>query len=102
MSGPVPEGEWIVPLGQADVKREGADVTVVAISYAVHRALEAAEELNDEISVEVIDPRTLSPLDIDTILGSVTKTGRLLVVHEAPSQGGAGGTFWRPRGCWQG
>ncbi len=95
MSGPVPEGEWIVPLGQADVKREGADVTVVAISYAVHRALEAAEELNDEISVEVIDPRTLSPLDIDTILGSVTKTGRLLVVHEAPSQGGAGAEIVR-------
>jgi len=93
--GPVPDGEWVVPLGSADVKREGQDVTVVAISYAVHKALEAAEALAGEIDVAVIDPRTLAPLDVDTILQSVEKTGRLLVVHEAPGQGGAGAEIVR-------
>jgi pyruvate dehydrogenase E1 component beta subunit len=91
----VPDGEWIVPLGVADVKREGSDITVVAFSYAVHKALEAASELNGEISVEVVDPRTLVPLDAETILQSVKKTGRLLVVHEAPTRGGAGAEIVR-------
>lgn len=91
----VPDGEWLVPLGQADVKREGMDITVVAVSYAVPKALEAAAALDGEVSVEVVDPRTLSPLDVDTILASVRKTGRLLVVHEAPTQGGIGAEIIR-------
>jgi 2-oxoisovalerate dehydrogenase E1 component len=81
--GEVPEGEYIVPFGQAAIAREGADVTVVAIAFMVKRALEAADLLADDgISVEIIDPRTLAPLDIDTILASVRKTGRLLIVDE--------------------
>lgn len=91
----VPEGEWLIPLGQADIKREGSDLTVVALSYAVQKALEAAERVKDEISVEVVDPRSLVPLDIETILRSVEKTGRLLVVHEAPARGGAGAEIVR-------
>ena len=95
MRQPVPEGEWLVPLGKADVKRDGADITVVAISYAVHKALDAAAGLAGEIDVEVIDPRTLVPLDIQAILQSVHKTGRLLVVHEAPTRGGVGAEIVR-------
>lgn len=95
LKGPVPDGEWVVPLGQADVKREGRDVTVVAISYAVQKALEAARALEGEIDVEVLDPRTLAPLDLGAILNSVRKTGRLLVVHEAPGRGGAGAEIVR-------
>jgi pyruvate dehydrogenase E1 component beta subunit len=91
----VPEGEWLVPLGAADVKREGSDITVVAVGYAVHKALEAAAALQGEVSVEVVDPRTLSPLDVDTIVQSVKKTGKLLVVHEAPGQGGVGAEIVR-------
>ena len=91
----VPDGEWLVPLGEADVKREGSDITVVAVSYSVVRALEAAERLDGEISVEVVDPRTLSPLDVDTLAASVQKTGRLLVVHEAPTTGGVGAEIVR-------
>jgi pyruvate/2-oxoglutarate/acetoin dehydrogenase E1 component len=91
----VPDGEWIVPLGKADVKREGRDITVVATSIALHRTLQVAEELNGEIDVEVVDPRTLLPLDIDTILQSVEKTRRLLVVHDAPTRGGVGAEIVR-------
>lgn len=91
----VPEGEWLVPLGKADVKREGSDITVVATSLALHRTLEAADELNGDIDVEVIDPRTLVPLDLETILQSVEKTGRLLVVHDAPTRGGVGAEILR-------
>ena len=91
----VPDGEWLVPLGEADVKREGEDITVVAVSYAVHKALEAAAALDGEISLEVVDPRTLSPLDVDTLVKSVQKTGRLLVVHEAPEIGGVGAEIVR-------
>lgn len=81
--GPVPEEEYLIPFGVADVKREGADVTVVATSSMVYTALEAADILAKEgISVEVVDPRTVSPLDIDTILASVQKTHRALVVDE--------------------
>ncbi|AVR00125.1 2-oxoisovalerate dehydrogenase subunit beta [Oceanobacillus picturae] len=88
----VPEEQYSIPLGQADVKREGKDATIVATAIMVHRALEAAEELEKEgINVEVIDPRTLVPLDTETIIKSVSKTGRLVVVHEAVKRGGYGG-----------
>jgi 2-oxoisovalerate dehydrogenase E1 component len=83
LKGPVPDGEHLVPFGKAAVAREGRDVTVVAVAFMVRAALEAAEELAKEgIGVEVIDPRTLAPLDIDTVLASVAKTGRLLAVDE--------------------
>ena len=83
MKGPVPDGEHRVPFGQASVAREGTDATVVALTVMVHHALQVADELSGEgISLEVIDPRTVAPLDVDTILGSVGKTGRLLVVDE--------------------
>ncbi|MGI6035287.1 MAG: alpha-ketoacid dehydrogenase subunit beta [Limnochordia bacterium] len=89
--GPVPEGEYVIPLGKADIKREGGDVTLVATSRMVYFALEAAAKLADEgIECEVVDPRTLVPLDKETILESVAKTGRLVVVHEAPERGGFG------------
>jgi pyruvate/2-oxoglutarate/acetoin dehydrogenase E1 component len=83
----VPVGEdFLLPLGVADVRRSGDDVTVVAIGRQVDRALEAAERLDDEgVSVEVVDPRTLSPLDTDTIVESVRRTGRLVVAQEATS-----------------
>jgi acetoin:2,6-dichlorophenolindophenol oxidoreductase subunit beta len=81
--GEVPEGDEGIPLGVADVKREGDDLTIVAISRMVHEALAAADALSAEgIEAEVIDPRTLSPLDEETILSSVAKTHRLLVVDE--------------------
>lgn len=84
MTGDVPEDEYFIPFGQASIKREGTDVTVVALAKMVHDALEAAEELAEEdVSVEVIDPRTLAPLDSGTIIESVKKTGRLVVVDEA-------------------
>jgi pyruvate dehydrogenase E1 component beta subunit len=83
MKGEVPEGEYVIPLGKADIKREGTDVTIVAISRMVHQALAAAEELQAAgISAEIVDPRTLSPLDEETILSSVAKTHRLVVVDE--------------------
>ncbi len=91
MKGDVPEGEYTIPLGQADVKRIGKDVTVVATSRMVHFALNAAEKLSEEgISVELVDPRTLSPLDEDTILESVKKTHRLVIVHEEVKFAGSG------------
>jgi pyruvate dehydrogenase E1 component beta subunit len=81
-----------VPLGQARIRRPGRDVTLVAWGAVVPAALEAAESVvHDEIDVEVIDPRTLSPMDWDTLVGSVDKTGRLVVAHEAPRSGGPGG-----------
>ncbi len=90
-TGPVPEELYAIPLGKADIKREGTDVTVVATSAMVQRALSAATVLErDGISVEVIDPRTLQPLDEETILASVRKTNRLLIVHEACVRGGFG------------
>ncbi|MGC2411891.1 MAG: pyruvate dehydrogenase complex E1 component subunit beta [Stellaceae bacterium] len=82
--GPVPDGEYTIPFGKADIKREGKDVTVVALAWLVHEALAAAEELEKEgISVEIVDPRTLVPLDADAIRGSVQKTGRLVIADEA-------------------
>ena len=90
-TGPVPEELYAIPLGKADIKREGTDVTVVATLAMVPRALSAATVLDrDGISVEVIDPRTLQPLDEETILSSVRKTNRLLIVHEAWVRGGFG------------
>lgn len=90
--GEVPDDpEYMIPFGKADVKRAGSDVTIVANLLYVSRALEAADELEKEgIHAEVIDPRTLVPLDIDTIIESVKKTGRLVVVHEAHRNAGWG------------
>jgi pyruvate dehydrogenase E1 component beta subunit len=91
VKGQVPEENYAIPLGKADVKREGKDLTIVTYSVMVSRALEAAEELAREgIDVEVIDLRTLKPLDEETILKSVSKTGRVLVLYEAPKTGGFG------------
>jgi pyruvate dehydrogenase E1 component beta subunit len=91
VEGEVPEEIYTVPLGKADVKREGSDVTVVATMAMVHRALEAAEELSKEgISVEVIDPRTLQPLDNETIINSTKKTHKVVIVHEAVKFAGPG------------
>jgi len=88
IKAPVPEEEYLIPLGVADIAREGKDVTVVAYSRMRYRALEAAERLAEKgISVEVIDPRTLKPLDLDTIVDSVKKTGRLVGVTEAYKTG---------------
>jgi pyruvate dehydrogenase E1 component beta subunit len=90
--GPVPEEQYTIPLGSADVKREGRDLTIVATAIMVRRSLDAAEQLAEEgVEVEVVDPRTLKPLDEETIVRSVTKTGRVLIVHEACQTGGYGG-----------
>ncbi|MBO8141607.1 MAG: alpha-ketoacid dehydrogenase subunit beta [Firmicutes bacterium] len=90
--GPVPEDEYTVPIGKAAVRREGRDVTVVATSVMVPRSLQAAERLADEgISAEVIDLRSLRPLDAETVIASVCKTGRAVVVHEANKFAGFGG-----------
>ena len=89
--GEVPEGEYTLPLGRADVKRAGKDVTVVATGITVGRALKAARLLAEEgIDAEVVDPRTLVPLDMETIVGSLRKTHRLVVCHQAPKTGGFG------------
>jgi len=88
---PAPEEEYRIPFGEAAVKREGSDVTVVATSMMVHVVLELAKRLADEgVSVEVIDPRTLVPLDTGTIFRSIEKTGRLVIVHEAHTRCGFG------------
>ena len=90
--GEVAEGDYLIPLGKADVKREGKDVTIVTYSYMTLKCLEAAELLAKEgISVEVIDLRTLHPMDKACILDSVGKTGKLVIVHEACKRGGVGG-----------
>lgn len=91
--GPVPEDtDFTVPLGKAAVVREGVDVTLVSYSYTLQKAIEAAEQLaEDGIDVEVVDVRTLLPLDRETIIESVKKTGRLVVAHEAVMHGGFGG-----------
>jgi pyruvate dehydrogenase E1 component beta subunit len=88
IKGEVPEEEYTIPFGEADIKREGDDITVVAYSNMLFKSLEAARELEkDGISCEVVDPRTLVPLDIETIVESVKKTGRLVVVTEACKRG---------------
>lgn len=91
VKGEVPDEDYVIPLGQADVKRRGKDITIVAGSIMVIRALEAAKELEKEgIDVEVIDPRTLKPLDMKTIVDSVKKTGRVLIVEDDPVSFGWG------------
>jgi pyruvate dehydrogenase E1 component beta subunit len=91
IEGEVPEDAGPIPFGQANICREGTDVTIVALSKMVYSALEAAETLAGKgISVEVVDPRTITPLDIETILKSVKKTHSLVVAHEAVKVGGAG------------
>ncbi|MFN0125299.1 MAG: pyruvate dehydrogenase complex E1 component subunit beta [Verrucomicrobiales bacterium] len=83
VKGPVPEEEYFIDFGQAAIVREGSDITVVALALMVHKTLQACETLAEEgVSVELIDPRTVAPLDVDTILRSVAKTGRLLIVDE--------------------
>ena len=92
IKGPVPEGDYEIPFGQAVVVREGKDTTVVALAHMVHQTLKVCDILAKEgISVEVIDPRTVAPLDAETILASVAKTGRLLIVDEAFGPFGLGG-----------
>ena len=86
----IPEEEYIIPLGKADIKREGSDVTVVAIALMVHRALAAADKLQEKgISIEIIDPRSLVPLDKQAIIDSVKKTGKLVIMDEEPKTASA-------------
>jgi acetoin:2,6-dichlorophenolindophenol oxidoreductase subunit beta len=89
--GPVPDGEYTIPLGVADIKRAGNDVTIIAIGAMVSRTLAAAKRLAEQgISAEVVDPRTLRPLDLDSLAASARKTGKVLIVHEANTTGGIG------------
>ncbi len=89
-SGEVPEEEYLIPFGKADIKREGDDITVVATSYMCKLVLDIAKELEGKVSIEVIDPMTLEPLDIDAIIESVKKTGRAIVVDEDTERCGVG------------
>jgi acetoin:2,6-dichlorophenolindophenol oxidoreductase subunit beta len=90
-TGEVPEYEYTVPFGKAEIKRAGKDVTIIATSWMVLKAMEAANILEAQgIDAEIIDPRTLVPLDIDTIIDSVKKTGRVVIVHEAHEVCGIG------------
>jgi len=91
VKGPVPEDEYMLPFGKTDVKREGSHVTVVAISRMVREAVAAAEMLKEQgIDAEVLDPRTIQPLDIETIVGSLKKTGRLVIAEDDSKKGGVG------------
>jgi pyruvate/2-oxoglutarate/acetoin dehydrogenase E1 component len=91
IKGPVPDGEYVVPLGQCDVKKTGSDITIVAVSRTVTEALAAAMKLEEEgITADVIDPRTIQPLDLATILESVRKTGRLIIASDDVKCGGIG------------
>jgi pyruvate dehydrogenase E1 component beta subunit len=86
VTGPVPDGDHLVPIGVADVKRTGTDVTIVGLAYYVGESLAVADQLAREgISIEVLDPRTLVPMDVDALRASVQKTGRLVIVDEAPA-----------------
>jgi len=88
LTSEVPDEEYTIPLGKADIKREGSDVTVVAVALMVHRALAVADRLQEEgISMEVVDPRTVVPLDKQAIIDSVRKTGRLVIMDEEPRTG---------------
>ena len=90
-TGEVPDGQYTIPFGKADIKRKGKDVTIVATSWMILKAMEAAKTLEEQgIDAEVIDPRTLVPLDKDTIINSVKKTGRVVIVHEAHGVCGIG------------
>ena len=87
--GNVPEEPYLIPLGKAEIKKEGKDITVVATSFMVQKSLKVAEKLSGEgISTEIVDPRTIKPLDIDLVAGSVKKTGKALLVEEACYTGG--------------
>src|SRR5690606_35254519 len=90
--GEVPDEDYVVPIGKAAVRREGTDLTVISYGLAVHQCMEAAQSLAEEegVSAEVIDLRTLRPLDRETILNSVRKTSKVLIVHEANKMGGVG------------
>lgn len=89
--GEVPKKDYTIDLGKAEIKRKGSDITIVAVSYMVLKAMEAAKELEKEgISCEIIDPGTLSPLDKDTIVSSVKKTGNIIIVHESAVNAGTG------------
>lgn len=91
ISGEVPEEEYEIPLGVADIKRKGEDLTIIATSIMVQRAISASKELKKEgISVEILDPRTLKPYDKKTIIESIKKTGKVIIVHEACKTGGFG------------
>lgn len=91
VTGEVPEGEYLVPIGQAEIKRTGRDLTIISYSYTLIKALEAAKMLEEEgIDAEVVDLRTLSPLDTQTIIYSAKKTGRVLIAHESVQDFGAG------------
>src|SRR5881396_2358390 len=86
ITGPVPEGDYTVPIGVADVKRAGTDVTIIGLAYYVQESLAVADELAREgVSIEVLDPRTLVPMDVETLRASVQKTGRVVIVDEAPA-----------------
>jgi len=92
LKGPVPEEEYVIPLGKGDIKREGEDLTIIAMGAMVGTALEAATMLEKKgVNAEVIDPRTILPLDEEIILESVKKTNKVVIVHEAPTTGGFGG-----------
>ncbi|MEM3727198.1 MAG: transketolase C-terminal domain-containing protein, partial [Candidatus Bathyarchaeia archaeon] len=91
VKGPVPEEDYAIPFGKADVKKEGEDITIVAISRMVHEALTAAKILEEKgLSIEVIDPRTIQPLDIEAIINSVKKTGRVIIAEDDCKTGGVG------------
>src|SRR5262249_36492479 len=92
LKGEVPEGDYIVPLGKADIKRPGEHITLVTYGAMVHVALQAAGKLEEEgIDLEVVDLRSLTPLDEETVLASFRKTNRVIVLHEAVKRGGIGG-----------
>ncbi len=92
---PVPEGEFTIPIGKADIVLTGNDLTVVTIGNARYRALAAMELLDGDISVELIDSRTVDPLDMDTVLGSLRKTGKIIIIHEATAECGIGAEIVR-------
>lgn len=91
IKGEVPDENYVIPIGKADIKRSGKDVTIISYSYTIHKCLEAAKQLEkDGIDAEILDLRTLSPLDKEAIITSVKKTGRVLITHEAVQKFGVG------------
>lgn len=91
VKGEVPDEEYLIPLGKADIKRRGSDITIISYSYTIHKCLEAAKMLEEDgIDAEVLDLRTLCPLDRETIIESAKKTGRVLITHEAVQKFGVG------------
>lgn len=91
VEGPIPDEEYYIPFGKAEIKKEGKDLTIIAISEMVHKSINAAEKMKARgIDIEVIDPRTLEPLDVNTIIESVKKTGKVIVAYNGPLRNGAG------------